>query len=122
MQHAAVNFPQWDYMSYVPNMPLAGYAPAPTSTDEATDADYLKYLPPTDIARLQMEVGYMLGAVHYTQLGQYDADHFGPEVGAALKTFQAAIKGIGEQIQARNQQRRPYQILAPHGIPQSINI
>jgi arachidonate 15-lipoxygenase len=122
VQHAAVNFPQWDYMSYVPNMPLAGYAPAPTSTDEATDADYLKYLPPTDIARLQMEVGYMLGAVHYTQLGQYDADHFGPEVGAALKTFQAAIKGIGEQIQARNQQRRPYQILAPHGIPQSINI
>jgi arachidonate 15-lipoxygenase len=39
VQHAAVNFPQWDYMSYVPNMPLAGYAPAPTSTAEATEKD-----------------------------------------------------------------------------------
>ena len=122
VQHAAVNFPQWDYMSYVPKMPLAGYAPAPTSTAEATEEDYLKYLPPTDIARLQMEVGYMLGTVHYTQLGQYDPDHFEPEVAASLKTFQASIQDIGQQIQAGNQKRRPYHILAPAGIPQSINI
>jgi arachidonate 15-lipoxygenase len=69
-----------------------------------------------------MEVGYMLGTVHYTQLGKYDPDHFGPEVAASLKTFQASIQDIGQQIRARNQERRPYRFLVPDGIPQSINI
>lgn len=122
VQHAAVNFPQWDYMSYSPNIPLAGYATAPTSTTGATEQDYLNHLPPIDMARLQMEVGYLLGTVHYTQLGQYDADQFGPEVSDALQAFQTSIREIGSQVGQRNQQRRPYRFLLPDGIPQSINI
>src|SRR5262249_35732652 len=71
VQHAAVNFPQYDLMSYVPNMPLAGYRPAPTSKTPATEADYLAMLPPLDIAELQLSLGYILGSLHYSQLGQY---------------------------------------------------
>ena len=37
-QHAAVNFPQYDIMSYAPAMPLAGYAPAPTTKKAASAA------------------------------------------------------------------------------------
>ncbi|MFM9964942.1 MAG: lipoxygenase family protein [Planctomycetaceae bacterium] len=123
VQHAAVNFPQYDCMSYVPNMPLAGYRPAPTSKTGATEADFLAMLPTLDMAELQMELGFLLGTVHYTQLGQYDRHQFhDPRVAAGLQAFQQRLAGIGQTINERNQSRRPYETLAPGGIPQSINI
>jgi arachidonate 15-lipoxygenase len=123
VQHAAVNFPQYDLMSYVPNMPLAGYRPAPTSKQGATEADYLNLLPPLDMAELQMNLGYLLGGVRYTTLGDYQVDHFrDPRVAEPLARFQATIRRIGAQIDQRNLQRRRYDFLLPSGIPQSINI
>ena len=123
VQHAAVNFPQYDVMSYVPKMPLAGYRPAPTKKSGATEADFLAMLPPLDMAELQMELGCLLGNVHYTQLGQYAADQFvDGRVAGPLKQFQNRIADIGKKIAERNETRRPYETLAPGGIPQSINI
>jgi arachidonate 15-lipoxygenase len=124
VQHAAVNFPQYDLMSYVPNMPLASYRPAPTSKTGATKKDYLDTLPPMDMAELQMELGYLLGTMHYTQLGQYERHHFPDErVNAPLLEFQRQLSVVGETIAGRNEHRlRAYETLAPTGIPQSINI
>jgi arachidonate 15-lipoxygenase len=123
VQHAAVNFPQYDCMSYVPNLPLAGYRPAPTSKTGATEADFVAMLPTLDMAELQMEVCYLLGSVHYTELGQYGQNHFrDPRVAAPLQQFQKRLADIGPKIAERNQTRRPYETLAPQGIPQSINI
>ena len=56
VQHAAVNFPQADYMTYCPGKPLAGYRPAPTTKQGASESDYLAMLPTLDMAELQMEV------------------------------------------------------------------
>jgi arachidonate 15-lipoxygenase len=123
VQHAAVNFPQYDVMSYVPAMPLAGYAPAPTSKNGATGADYLAQFPPLDMAELQMELGYLLGTVRYTTLGQYPAGHFtDPRVADPLARFQARLADAGRVIEQRNAGRTPYTTLGPAGIPQSINI
>lgn len=123
VQHAAVNFPQYDCMSYVPNMPLAGYRPAPTSKTGATEADFIAMLPTLDMAELQMELGYLLGTVHYTELGQYANGQFRDQrTSAPLKQFQQQMADIGKTIAERNQSRRPYETLAPGGIPQSINI
>ena len=123
VQHAAVNFPQYDLMSYTPCMPLAGYAPAPTSADGATEQDYLNMLPPLDMAELQMDLGFLLGTIHYTQLGQYQPGHFeDPRIDAPLQRFQGQLNEIGGIIEQRNQTRRPYHFLDPAGIPQSINI
>ena len=123
VQHAAVNFPQYDLMSYVPNMPLASYKPAPISKSGATEQDYLDMLPPMDMAELQLDLGYLLGSVHYTQLGQYEHGHFiDGRVSEALQNFQKAVADIGSTIAERNSHRRPYQFLDPRGIPQSINI
>lgn len=123
VQHAAVNFPQYDCMSYVPNMPLAGYRPAPTSKHGATEADFIAMLPPLDMAELQMDLGCLLGRTHYTELGQYAANQFrDPQVAEPLSRFQSRLKDIGTTIAERNRSRRPYDTLAPKGIPQSINI
>ncbi len=123
VQHAAVNFPQYDVMSYTPAMPLAGYAPAPTTKKGGTEADFLAMLPPVDMAELQMELGYILGTVHYTTLGQYPANYFtDPRVFAPLARFQARLADIDATIADRNQTRRYYPYLKLEGIPQSINI
>lgn len=123
VQHAAVNFPQYDLMSYMPNMPLASYAPAPTKQSGATEQDYLNMLPPVNMAELQMNLGYLLGTVHYTQLGQYPNGHFRDDrIADALKAFQDRVTSIGETIAERNTTRRPYEFLVPSGVPQSINI
>lgn len=110
-------------MSYAPNMPLAGYRPAPTTKTGATEADFVAMLPTLDMAELQMDLGYLLGTVHYTQLGQYERNQFRDQrVAAPLQAFQQRLAGIGRTIDERNQTRRPYETLAPLGIPQSINI
>ncbi len=123
VQHAAVNFPQYDLMSYVPNMPLAGYRPAPTSKTPATERDYLDMLPTLDMAELQMNLGYLLGSLHYSQLGQYPCDCFDdPRVVPLLGKFQQRLCEINRIISERNQTRRTYETLNATGIPQSINV
>ncbi|HEY7308990.1 MAG TPA: lipoxygenase family protein [Gemmataceae bacterium] len=123
VQHAAVNFPQYDLMSYVPNMPLACFAPAPQAKAGVTLQDYLNVLPPMDHAGLQLSVGYLLGSVHYTVLGHYAFGHFDdPRVAAPLSAFQNDLAAIDNTIRQRNQNRRPYSFLIASGIPQSINI
>ena len=123
VQHAAVNFPQYDLMSYAPNMPLAGYRPAPTSNVPATEADYLAMLPTLDMAELQMILGYLLGTLRYTQLGQYRTELAGdPRVAPLLSVFQQRLEEINRTIAERNRTRRHYETLSTTGIPQSINV
>ncbi|WP_020471364.1 lipoxygenase family protein [Zavarzinella formosa] len=122
-QHAAVNFPQFDIMSYAPAMPLAGYAPAPAFKQGATEADYMAHLPPRDQAVLQMNTGYLLGSAHYTQLGRYEPNCFGePRINELAEKFAAKLDDIERIITERNQHRRPYPFLLPSGVPQSINV
>ena len=123
VQHAAVNFPQYSLMSYTPMMPLAGYTPAPRTKKGATAADHLALLPPLNVAELQMELGYLLGSIHYTTLGHYRPDHFAdPRVADPLARFQARLDQVGSTIDFRNSNRTPYEFLTRSGIPQSINI
>ena len=123
VQHAAVNFPQYDLMSYAPNAPLAAYAPAPTQKKGATIDDYLGILPPSDLAELQMELGYMLGSVRYTSLGHYRDEHFEDRrVQAPLRPIPDPAGGNRGDHRRTEQTRRPYKFLAPSLVPQSINI
>lgn len=123
VQHAAVNFPQYDLMSFAPSMPLAAYAPAPTKKKGATLADYLAMLPDRETAVLQAQLGYMLGSLRYTTLGHYGNRHFpDPRVRQPLESFEKRLWYIGKTIEERNKSRRPYTFLMPSGVPQSINV
>lgn len=122
-QHAAVNFPQSAYMTYIPNLPLAGYRPAPTSTN-ATTKDYFDLLPSLKQAETQMNMTYLLGSLYYTQLGEYGDSYFtDTRVQAPLGAFQKRLDEIGIMISDRNSIRPTfYNFLHPNQIPQSINI
>ncbi|HEY9697419.1 MAG TPA: lipoxygenase family protein [Trichocoleus sp.] len=122
-QHAAVNFPQNDIMSFAPGMPTAGYLPAKAIASEATQKDWLNLLPPLDQAQSQLNLLYLLGSVHFTQLGNYDPNYFtDPKVTAPLTVLQNRLKAIEVTIDQRNQTRPEYNYLKPSNIPQSINI
>jgi arachidonate 15-lipoxygenase len=129
-QHAAVNFPQSSLMTYMPNMPLAGYRKAPSTTEGISEQDYLNLLPPLYQAEIQMNMTHLLGSVHYTTLGdyhKYDKEYFkifgSRPVGDKLKEFQEKLREIELKINERNEIRPiHYDFLLPSKIPQSINI
>lgn len=121
VQHAAVNFPQYDCMTFVPNMPLACYTPPPKPG--AHTADLTAMLPGRRATLLQMALGYVLGTLHYTSLGDYAKKTFKDErVAPLLKTFQDEVAEAGRVVDQRNTVRRPYPFLVASGIPQSINV
>ena len=123
-QHAAVNFPQADLMSYAPATPPAAYRAAPLSAEDSALNDFLDYLPPLELAVLQMDFLHLLGGVYYTQLGQYAAKTFRDDrVGPLLARFQQELQDLEASISGRNRTRfGPYPFLLPSRIPQSINI
>ena len=70
-QHAAVNFPQKELMSFTPSFPLALYHGAPEKTHH-TQKEYMNYLPPLDMAELQLDVAQLLGGTHKVLLYPYN--------------------------------------------------
>ncbi|MEH2235884.1 lipoxygenase family protein [Nostoc sp.] len=122
-QHAAVNFPQKDLMSYAPAIPTAGYLPASTLKREVTEQDYLNLLPPLDQAQRQYNLLTLLGSVYYNKLGDYQQGYFTDQkVKPLLQTFQNNLQQVEDTIKQRNLQRPTYEYLLPSKIPQSINI
>jgi arachidonate 15-lipoxygenase len=124
VQHAAVNFPQSSLMTYMPNMPLAGYRAAPENNTDMTENDYLAMLPSLAQSETQMNMTYLLGSVYYTRLGYYDNSYFtDSRVIVALQKFLDNLGSIEVEINARNEVRPTYyDVLLPSKIPQSINI
>jgi len=123
-QHAAVNFAQAPLMSYVPAAPPAGYSPLSSLTQEGfSENDFLKFLPPLEIAQALLDILYLLSSVYYTRLGDYGNDYFtDPAIQDYLAKFQQELIKIEEEINERNKTRTPYEFLLPSKIPQSINI
>ncbi|RQH21865.1 lipoxygenase family protein [Okeania hirsuta] len=122
-QHAAVNFPQKDIMSYAPAVPLAGYLPSSILKGEVSEQDYLDLLPPLEQAQGQLNLTYLLGSVYYTKLGEYSKNHFtDSKVKPLLEKFQENLNQVEATIEQRNFNRPQYRYLLPSQIPQSINI
>ncbi len=128
VQHAAVNFPQKDIMSFAPAMPMAGYVPGSVIPMIQSEEDWCNMLPPEDQAKQQLQVLHVLGGVNYTQLGDYrvsERESFGSDAAQALCLFHKRLKEIEQDINDRNNQlpqKFEYSYLKPSLIPQSINI
>lgn len=129
-QHAAVNYPQADLMTYAPFSAGLTSTPPPTSATGHSEADWLKQLPPVFAGLAQMYFLNLLGGVFYRPLGDYRKNDFpyapaltDPRISNPLKSFQSALSGVETKIDGRNGSRpEPYDYLLPSHIPTSTNI
>jgi arachidonate 15-lipoxygenase len=122
--HALTNFPLQNIELYVPALPLAMYQPPPTQASGATFEDWLAYFPPLEISIIQESLYFVIGTLHYTELGHYPqawfVDH---RVDEPLQAFRRRLETIEEEIARENLERpMPYIYLLPKRIPQSTNI
>ncbi|TAF06250.1 MAG: lipoxygenase [Nostocales cyanobacterium] len=121
-QHAALNFSQYDYFSYVPNAPLAIYS------RPDTPASLEEILPPTNRDLEQMQLTFALSGINWSKLGSSDFIQFVDKIDKQiLAQFQNDLLEIESKIKTRNQQRLTasgveYPYLLPSRIPNSINI
>ena len=104
VQHAAVNYPQYDHMAYTPSMPLAGFAPAPVGVHGLNEQDYLELLPPQRSALGQLNILYLLGSVRHTTLGEYGdgtlCDPCHPEADERLQSPPGPGRGSRQRSQS----------------------
>lgn len=122
-QHAAVNNSQYEYMTFMPNMPLAAYQPIRESANVALE-DLVPFLPPRTQAAEQLAILYILAVPYYfDRLGQYEQLIRIPEAAACVLRFQAALEAIEQKIEQRNQTRLvKYPFLKPSQITNSISM
>ncbi|MBX9255463.1 lipoxygenase [Desmonostoc muscorum CCALA 125] len=122
-QHAAVNYPQYEYMTFMPNMPLAAYK---QMTAEGTIPDrksLLSFLPPSKQTADQLSILFILSAYRYDRLGYYDDKFTDPKVQDVLVKFQQDLNDVERKIELNNKSRLiKYNYLKPRLVTNSISI
>jgi arachidonate 15-lipoxygenase len=126
-QHAVVNYGQYAYLSFVPNMPLAAYCdldPEDGPMSFEHESELMRLLPPDDGTRRQLQVMNLLSAYHNDRLGHYPRGHFSDQAALdVLRRFQRRLEEIEATINERNRERSvPYDFLKPSLVPNSISI
>lgn len=135
-QHSAINYPQWDFMGHVPNMPLSTYIKAPL--DGFTPPEYpglvsslAQYFPPDLLARTQVGVMFFLATYRHNTFGHYggaledgisdDVERIAVREG--MLGFRAALDAVQQSLETVDRERRiEYPYLHPSVIANSIHI
>jgi arachidonate 15-lipoxygenase len=137
-QHSAVNYPQWPFMGYVPNMPAAAYADVlpPMHIEGGETLEESLRIPslrdPALVAMLpsysqsigQLSLLYLLSGIRHNHLGEFAPGHFTDlRVLSVLRRFKDELSGIEGDTKARDV-RRPmtYPYLLPSNIARSVHI
>lgn len=127
-QHSAVNFPQYEYMGFIPNMPLAGYQEITGAEDQFKDErDLLEFLPPLTKTATQLETMHKLSSYHYDRLGYYDEQFENmvknTDIEPILAKFKQDLNQIEVEIDNKNKDRTiPYLFMKPSLITNSTCI
>uniref|UniRef100_I3KPU1 Arachidonate 5-lipoxygenase a n=1 Tax=Oreochromis niloticus TaxID=8128 RepID=I3KPU1_ORENI len=114
-QHAAVNFGQYDWCSWIPNAPSTMRKPPPNKKGLANVNLIVESLP--DRGRSS----WHLGALY---LGMYPDEHFTEKpVKDAMAKFRTELAEITSSIKKRNEGKKlPYYNMSPDKIPNSVAV
>lgn len=123
-QHSAVNFPQYEYMGFVPNMPLAAYQPIQEKGDIPNRQALIDFLPPAKPTSTQLSILFILSDYRYDRLGYYEDDEFiDPNADYVINKFQQELNMVQRKIELNNKGRLVnYQYLQPRLVLNSISI
>ncbi|XP_036912608.1 polyunsaturated fatty acid 5-lipoxygenase isoform X3 [Sturnira hondurensis] len=125
-QHAAVNFGQYDWCSWIPNAPPTMRAPPPTAKGVVTIEQIVDTLP--DRGRSCWHLGAVWALSQFQEnelfLGMYPEEHFIEKpVKEAMAQFRKNLDTIVSVIAERNKNKKlPYYYLSPDRIPNSVAI
>jgi arachidonate 15-lipoxygenase len=127
--HSAVNYAQNEYMTFIPNQPMAAYLdPQPNPIDlPMSEEQIMKLLPPYEPTFEQFNTIYFLSAYRFDRLGDYERtyqelyqnnilDFFegtpvvekifaGTPINEFISEFRRDLKMVGEEIDQRNKKR-----------------
>lgn len=122
--HSALNYSQFPMLGYVPNVPGALYAAAPTIDTPNEQMSWMMMLPPVAQAMAQLQIVYELSGIQVSTLGKYPRGWFiDDRVFPLQKRFRRELASIDKHIQIRNETRfMPYPYLRPSKTGQSVFI
>uniref|UniRef100_A0A8C9EIG7 Arachidonate 5-lipoxygenase n=1 Tax=Pavo cristatus TaxID=9049 RepID=A0A8C9EIG7_PAVCR len=125
-QHAAVNFGQYDWCSWIPNAPPTMRCPPPTEKGTVTIEQIVESLP--DRGRSCWHLGAVWALSQFQDnelfLGVYPDEHFVEKpVKEAMAKFRKNLDEIVSTITERNKNKKlPYYYLSPNRIPNSVAV
>jgi arachidonate 15-lipoxygenase len=119
-QHAAVNYPQIDFATFVPNLPAATYAPPPEAGADV--ADLTAWLPPQAETQTQVHTGYSLAGMHYDRFLRYRLCRADGSQALVDQFHARLVHDVRPVIVARNAERArtPGQLTYPYFLPENI--
>lgn len=119
-QHSAVNFPQFEYLSYVPNRPDSLFREMPPGMDEIEAAYLTAALPSPVISHFQISFAWLLSTPSDHTL--LDVDLF-EDVFPLRATLEEVSSVIRERNAALQKQGKPiYPFLQPENVAASVDI
>ncbi|XP_051815431.1 polyunsaturated fatty acid 5-lipoxygenase [Acanthochromis polyacanthus] len=125
-QHAAVNFGQYDWCSWIPNAPSTMRKPPPNRKGLADVNLIIESLP--DRGRSSWHLGAVWALSQYQEnelyLGMYPDEHFIEKpVKEAMEKFRKQLAEITSSIKKRNEGKKlPYYNMSPDKIPNSVAV
>jgi arachidonate 15-lipoxygenase len=127
--HAAVNYAQYDFMGFIPNMPGASHAdphtepPSPPNTPP--EDQLLPFYPRTNDAKDQLDLVLQLTGYQADRLGDYASQFADPAARTVADRFRAALADLENAMIQDNANRRPalnYYYLCPDLVPNSTSV